>query len=84
MHKSITYVFHTHIHTHTHNTTSRKPSRNISMAFSLWELFKTITSQRLDHSPTAPLSTDDRSKLDTGATAPRSHDGTGPGNTATW
>ena len=65
MHKSITYVFYTHTHTHTHNTTSRKPSRNISMAFSLWELFKTITSQCLDHSPTALLHTDDRSKLET-------------------
>ena len=35
------------------------------MAFSLWELFKTITSQCLDHSPTALLPTDDRSKLET-------------------
>lgn len=70
--------------THTHNTSSRKPSRNISMAFSLWELFKTITSQCFNHRPTALLSTDDRSKLETlGATAPRFHDGTGPGNIPT-
>lgn len=48
------------IYTYTHTTSSRKPYRNISMAFLFLELFKTITSQYLDYSPTALLSIVDR------------------------